>query len=105
VPSRIGFGPSKITFWALGLIPMLHRTSPFLRLQRLQEDAKQAYEGATCETSRGHMEACLISFFCHLLSSHSRGYKAWATTGLGLVTLSQWRGSFPVMACHLSSSY
>jgi len=79
-PSRIGlalhFGPSKIGFWTLGLVSRLHKTSTFLGLQRLQEGVRQAYEGATCEASRHHIEACLPSLFCHLSSSHWRGYEA-----------------------------
>jgi len=51
------------------------------------------------------MEACLSTFFCHLSSSHWRGYEAWAASHLGHMTLSQWRGSSSIMVCHLSSSY
>ena len=40
--SRIGFGPSKIGFWTLGLVSKLHRTSTFLGLQKLKECAKHA---------------------------------------------------------------
>jgi len=64
------FEPSRTGFEPLGLVSQPHRMSLFGGLQRLEEGVKQAYVGTTCEASRRHMKACLLSLFCHLSFFH-----------------------------------
>jgi len=80
--------------------------SPLKEASKKVSLRKNEYKKAPHATpSRCHMGASSPGFFCHLSTSHWGVFEAWAASCLCHMTLSQWRGSSPLLAYHLLSSY